>query len=145
AVARDGDRGWWQRDDELCAALRVADCTDRAAVSFDDLSGDRQPETAAAAATGPRAVDLEEALEDAWQIVGGDDGACVVHADADVSRPQYLRADVDRATGRRVADGVVDEVREDLLEPALVAVDERYVAGAQPGFNAGIAELPLEA
>src|SRR5207237_810550 len=76
AVAGDGDGCRWERDDELRAALGVTDRADGAAVGFDDLSGDRQPEAAAAATPGPRPIHLEEALEDAWQIVGGDDGAC---------------------------------------------------------------------
>ena len=65
-----------------------------------------------------------ELLEDERVVLGCDARAVVAHLDVD---PPVLRErlDLDLAAGRRVLDGVVEQVREHLTQPLAVAADER--------------------
>src|SRR5205823_2332706 len=96
---------------------------DRAAVSFDDAPGDGEAETGAA---GRGTGDLDEALEDARKIVGRNPLAGVAHREAD---RVYCRLgpDLHLSAGRRVANGVADQVADRPGELLQVPGDEREV------------------
>src|SRR3954468_1901974 len=93
--------------------------TDATAGRFDELLDDREPDPGAASASVARFLHPVEALEDVWQVVGGNGLAGVRHRHDDVVATTLGR-DGDRASGLRVADGVLEQVRQDLGETVRV-------------------------
>jgi hypothetical protein len=87
-------------------------------VRFDEPLGDIQPE-AKARLTQPRALGLIETVEEARQLLWSDARALVRHRDG---AAVCSRADGygDGRAGRRIFGGVLDQVREDLLDPRRV-------------------------
>src|SRR5262249_46107224 len=92
----------------------------RATVGLREMLDNRESEARAAAGPGPGPAHAVEALEDVRQVLRGDALAGVAD---DQARPciLLLESQGDRAGRRRMADGIVDEIREHLAEPALVA------------------------
>ena len=93
-----------------------------AAVGFDDVLGDGEAEAGAAGFAGAGGVHAIEAFEDAFLIrqrnadagVGdGDDGFARAGGGADVDVPAW----------RRVLDGVVEEILENVAEQSGIAAD----------------------
>src|SRR4051812_28812696 len=93
----------------------LAGHADSTARALDKLLHDREPDPGAAALTGPRLLDPVEPLPDAREILRRDAGPGVRDADVEpVRRP--FRPDLDTAALGRVADGVLEQVREHLGE-----------------------------
>src|SRR5581483_3327003 len=93
---------------------------DAPAVHRDQRADDRQAEPEAAVRSRRRAVALAKALEDVQEEVRWNALSRVVDADA-CDPVVLLETDVDAATGRRVLDGVRQEIREHLPQPRDVA------------------------
>src|SRR5690606_14078715 len=100
----------------------------------DDGLDNRQAQAAARRNLGPGAglVDLVEPIEHARQLIFGDARAGVFDGDHDPGAVAIDR-DVDAAAGRRVADGVGDEILQRLLDSGAIAPDRRYVGGGSRG------------
>src|SRR5688572_28791472 len=114
-----------ERDDERRAAANLALDRHRSAVGFDDRLDETQAKTKAP--LRPAAIAAEEAIPDARQLVCRDAGPGVAdlqRGHSRVGRPIGPHRDDDPAAGRRVLDGVVDEVGGNLLETGPVAGDE---------------------
>jgi len=101
-----------------------------------ELTSDREAEPGTT-----RIVALDEPVEDIWQERGIDPATGVADLQAD---PVAFHAagDDDPTPGRCVAQGVGDEVREDLADPDRIDLEDREVArdlGAQldPGCGCG--------
>ena len=106
------------------AALGPVARPDPAAVVLDDALDDREAEAGAAAAA------REERLEDPGQVLRAEARARVPDAAVDPSLSvdaHQLGLDYNRALRRRVADGVVEQVLEDLRQAAAVHPHARQV------------------
>src|SRR2546423_1900910 len=129
-----------QPHDERRALARLALHFDRPLMLQDDVLGDGQAEAGAAAVLGAALVDAVEAAEDLLLLVIGDSFAVV--ADADLAR-----RDVDLDRPGAVLDGVVDHVRQRLLEAQRIGVGEGVLAAddelrtAREVFDQLVAEL----
>src|SRR5213080_1609092 len=110
-----------QPHDERRPLARLALHLDRPLMLQDDVLGDGQAEAGAAAVLGAALVDAVEAAEDLLLLVIGDSFAVV--ADADLAR-----RDVDLDRPGAVLDGVVDHVRQRLLEAQRIGVGEGVLA-----------------
>ncbi|HEU4535802.1 MAG TPA: hypothetical protein VFS00_16865, partial [Polyangiaceae bacterium] len=99
-----------QRDDEVGAGPRVVAQHDVAPVMARDVAGDAQAE-AAAFGPGARRRAAEEGLEDALTIVFGHAFAFVGHLEFEPGRAAAAR-DAHGAPGRRVGDGVLEQVAQ---------------------------------
>ena len=88
---------------------------------------DRETEPEPAALRGPRAraIGPPEAVEDVWQIVGGDSDARVPNGDRDFIVAAPRRRQLHMAAARRVLDRVRDDVEEQLPESRSIAHDRR--------------------
>src|SRR5438445_5026292 len=107
-----------ERESERGASSWRAPHVDRAPVGLDDRLADRQPDAARPAFTAA------ERLEDASPLVVGDADALVDDANLD-HVASVRRLDSDGRRGWRVPGRVLEQVREHLVELAVVAVDER--------------------
>ena len=104
------------------AAARLARLgADRAAVGVDDPARDRQPEPGAAVARGARRVGAVEALEHPLGLGGRDAGPLVGDHDRGAAGGRGVGAQPHAALGRRVADRVVEQVGDHLVQPLGVA------------------------
>ena len=92
-------------------------------MTLDDVTRDREPQPRAAP-VGPRTVGGVEALEDARPLLGHDPRPLVDHVDAHMT-PLRPGAETDKATFRRVLQGVVDQVGEHLQHPLTISVRRR--------------------
>src|SRR6266852_2240106 len=151
-----------------CSALRVEDGNgemelrtlahfaldpDAAAVNFDKMLGDGEPQPGAADFAGTGNIDAVEALEDAWLVRPRD-------ADAGIrNREGYFgavcrSADHNLATGRSVLHRIVEQILQNFREAAAVGGDVRqelrqvdgytqifFGGRALRGFNAAFDEL----
>src|SRR5213594_4680711 len=79
ATPRSGRNG--ETDAKCRAAARSALDGHLAAVVLDDGPGNGQPQTEAPAVVGPRAATTIETLEDQWDFVGRNPGACIGDGD----------------------------------------------------------------
>ncbi len=110
-------------------------------MSLDDLARDGEAEAGILAKTFDRTVGVE-ALEDALQRVRRDAGAVVLDFDddslggrrigVDVAVALPAQANADLPSGFRERAGVVDEVRDHLGEPGIVAEHGENLRGAAP-------------
>lgn len=75
----DGGR---QLEPERRGALRLRFDADRAAMFLDDRLGDRESESGPAVMPAVGAIELLEAVEEAWDVFGGDPRAVVAHLEA---------------------------------------------------------------
>src|SRR5918993_1282219 len=94
------------------------------AVDGDEGGHDGQPETGAAGRPGARLVGPVEALEHPLGLLGGEPRAVVDDLDGGARRSVEGRGhdpDLDRAAGRGVGEGVVDQVGQHLAQPLVVA------------------------
>src|SRR6516162_7080385 len=109
-----------QRDRAGRALPRSARQLDPAAVRGDDAAGDAQTQPGAALGPAAGLVHAVEALEDVRQMLRGDADPRVTDARHHRSA---LRLDLhlDHATRRRVLDGIVQQVVEDLPQPRRIA------------------------
>src|ERR687887_884876 len=92
------------------------------AMRLDD--GLDETEAEAEAALGAAAVTAKQALPDPWQLVGGDTGTGITNGQkggSAITSDFYLHA----AAERGVFDGVVDQVRSDLLETGAIGIHDR--------------------
>ncbi len=80
-----------------------------AAVELDGAAGDGEAEADAAAGAAAVGIDAVEGVEDAAEGVLGNAGAAVADEDGGL-RAVAAEGDVDGGSGRRVADGVADDV-----------------------------------
>src|SRR5579883_2412526 len=103
-----------QREPEPGSVARHVAGADAPAVGLDDRFADRQPHAA-----GGAAGSSAERLEDPVHIA--DPRAVVLHPYLHlvVGAP---RADLDRASRRRVASGILHQVRDNLIKLAVVAI-----------------------
>jgi len=101
-------------------------------VGLDDLSGDREAESAAACGAVARRVDAEEAVEDAFAQLRGDAGAVVLDGQAPREAGERGR-DPDAAAVRAELDRVLENVAEGVAEPGRVAA----AGSASPSRPAG--------
>src|SRR5262249_38270492 len=88
---------------------------DAAAVGLDEAAADREADSGSAGATGHRAVDAIEAIEDALGVLGRDADAVIADAEGDRAAVGGGVED-DPAGVRRVLDGVLDQVAQHLLD-----------------------------
>src|SRR5215831_9370459 len=97
------------------AAVIFALDRDLAAVGLDDMLDDGEAQARAAGLARAGLVHAVETFEDARQVLGHDADAGVGRVDGYAVLPA-LRRDVDAPAARRVLDGVVYQVDEDLLD-----------------------------
>src|SRR5258708_4451084 len=138
---------------ELRTLTRFALDPDAAAVNFDKMLGDGEPQPGAADFAGTGHIDAIEALEDAWLVRPRD-------ADAGIrNRESYFgavrrSADHDLAAGRSVLHRIVEQILQNFGETAAVRGDVRqalrqgdgytqifFGGGALRGFDATLDEL----
>ena len=101
---------------------------DTAAVQLRDVLHDREPEPRAAELAMARFVRAIESLEDARQIAGRNSRSVIGNTQADpiiIARRTYPDAPV----WRREFHRVVEQIVNDLLQPALVHSQRRQVVG----------------
>jgi hypothetical protein len=110
--------GEGELDDEARSAIRWELGPDAAAVQFDDLAADVQPE--AHSGEGRVAVDLVEALEDVGAVLRRDPESMVAHPDRDQAPARGVDLDVNVPALRAVLDRVVQEVGDNLLQSEAV-------------------------
>lgn len=111
---------------------------DAASVLVDDGAADGEAEAGAAHGAGVGGVDLVEALEDAFELVGGDAAALVADLDLGLVGVGAAGAEVDLGAGWGELDRVRDEVGEGLQDAVGVGpdVDALRVEGdAELGFG----------
>src|SRR5690606_1245533 len=97
---------------------------------FGDLADDREAESGPAELARAAGVDTVEALEDVRQVLGRNSNAGV--ADGQFGdRAVAAQGDVDRPAGRGVANGVLDQVPDQLAQPFSVSPDGDRVASLQ--------------
>src|SRR2546428_223914 len=119
-----------------------------AAVVLDDGTGNGQPQTEAAAVGGPRDATTIEALEDPWDLVGRDTGACA--GDGGNDRRAFGRGiDDDLTPGRGELHRVVEHVGEHqdgepFLAPAGPRQRLRRVDGDRDAPTFGLRREPPE-
>ena len=119
--ASAGECGARQADDEARAAADAfAAHRDLAAVQMNELARQRQADAQAGVAALEALVGLLEEIEDPVLHRRVDADAGVAHGHLDARRLD-LGLDVDAAARRRVAAGVVEQVREHLQQPRRVA------------------------
>src|SRR4051795_11260980 len=112
----------WQRYGEPCAfAEAFGFGADVAVVEVDDVAGDRETESEAAAFGG--GVGLAEALENVREERRLDPFAFVVNADLEFVI-DALEAQVDLLAGRRELDRIRQDVANDLLQTRGVGFDD---------------------
>src|SRR5205085_9497304 len=101
---------------------------DRAPVVGGNVTDDRQAQPGAAGLPAAGPVDAVEALEDPFEVTGGDADALVGHAHHD---PLALDGGLqfDHRSRLRVLDGVVEQVDDGRDHLALVAEDEGRIRG----------------
>jgi hypothetical protein len=109
-----------QPNGEHCPVARRTRCADRAFVQRDQCPDNGEAEAEAALGAVQGIFTLHEWLEDLRQQIGGDAGAHVAHGGDDLA-VQLAGVDRDCGAGRREADGVVQQVDEDLMEPSAIA------------------------
>ena len=95
-----------------------------AAMGHNDFAGDGEAEAGAGLGLARHA---EKAVEDACLIFGGDAGALVGNGEPDVVVVGAASAEMNLATGRRVLDGIIDEVRKDVGNARAIHRDRREV------------------
>src|SRR5262245_19558705 len=121
--ARRGLRGV-QTDREAAAAVRAAVDLERAAVRDDDRAREGQAEAAAARVAAAPGVEPHKRLEDAPDVGRIDPDARVLDDEGHtLARP--LQRDHHAAAGRRVLDGIVDQVQQRAAERTGVALHYR--------------------
>src|SRR5688500_8782936 len=118
-------------DRESRAATFLALDGDPAAEDLHELADDGQTESRAAGAARARSVGAIEAVEDVGEVRSGDAAAVVADGDS-----LTVRNDVDPSLGTDVRECVAHEIREDLLQPHAIDVDERVAFHLH--VNAGI-------
>src|SRR5439155_24007241 len=96
------------------------------AVPLDDMLDDGQPKPRAALRTAPPRIDAVETLGDARDMFGRDPLAFVTHAQMH-HRPLGRRPDEDRPPFAPVADGIADQILDELQNLAAIADDRRQV------------------
>ncbi len=96
---------------------------DAAAVLVDDAATDGEAEAGAAQGAGVGGVALLEAVEDVFELVGGDAAALVADLDEGFAVVEIAGGEVDLAAGGRELDGVRDEVVERLQDAVGVGPD----------------------
>ena len=101
-------------------ALRVH----AAAVQLDEVPDQREADSQPSLAACAPALALTQSVEDIGQHVGRDALPGVADDDLDV-RPNALELDLDSPILRGELDGVVQQVPDDLLQPAGVAADQQ--------------------
>src|SRR5580692_3301511 len=102
-------------DPESRPRARGAVDADGPAVLLDDGAAEVEAEAEAA---GPLAGGApHEAIEDPRPLVAGEPGPGIAHLDPRCGRRLGQQADGDVRAGRRVADGVLQQVDEHLLHP----------------------------
>ncbi len=117
--------------DDHAAAMGLAGLDpDVAAVEVDDPAGDGQSEAGATVLRRTGRIGPVEALEHLAPLLLVDAGAFVADLDGDAG-PVLGRPQLHRPAGRRVADGVVQQVGQDLVDPGRVAV-RRGPGGVDP-------------
>src|ERR1700691_5480092 len=113
-----------RRKVESDRSTAVADAVDfeRTLMHLDQLLGQRQAQAAAAALAVERVAHLAERLEHDLQILLGDGGGGVLDLD---HQPVALKPCLDRnrASGRREADAVAEQIEHDLTQAPLVSAD----------------------
>ena len=114
----------WEPDAEDAAKpFAAARGLDGTSVHLDQILDDCQAEAQPAVVTRRRCVTLAEALEDVRQDVGGNALTRVAHVDLHVA-VDLAQHDLDAAAARRELDGVAQQVPDDLLQPARIALDD---------------------
>src|SRR3954453_15348529 len=115
-----------QDDPDLRSATSRRARLDRSAVELDEATRDRQAE-----ATPRRARTAREPVEDMGQEIGRDSGPGVADGDLGLAAATRLpiparanRPKADRPAGGRVAEGIRDEVSEDLADPDRIDVEQ---------------------
>ena len=94
---------------------------DLTGVSLDQLAGDGQPQPAASARLAQSGrVGAVKTVEDEWQVRGRNSGTAVLHFQAHQPR-QRMCAQADLASRGCVAEGVCDQIGEDLVEAVGIA------------------------
>src|SRR4051794_21540516 len=128
-------------DDERRSFAGLALGLDRAVVLEDDVLGDGQAEAGAAGLLGAALVDAVEAVEDLFPLALLDSLAVVAHAHLG-GRAALGHLDLDRLP-LTVLDGVVDQVRERLLDAQRVGAHEDALARHQerPAVGEVLAQL----
>src|SRR5262245_18698519 len=128
-----------EREAEEGAAARPVLRGDRTAVRLDDGAADGKAQADPVNAGRPATVELvEDPLLVAWRKAR----PAVSELDPDRGRHDRGR-DVDGTLGRRVPDGVVEEVQEELLDQLGVDRHERQV-GREPDLDGPIPERSFE-
>jgi len=121
----------WQHEGEHAALAHGALHGDVAAVRLGDPARDSQPQPRAATPSCARLVQAVEPLEDALQILGrnarpriahGQPRPCAVHVERELNAPAR----------RRVGDGVVNKVQQQLLEQVTVTPRPYLVTHTRP-------------
>ena len=105
---------------------------------FDEALADRQTQPCPAAAAVERWIRLKELVEDVRQLVGGDAGTRVAHADDDFALDLPRRKLDDARLGE--AAGVVEQIEDHLTNARAVNFDHRQSSGALQ-FEANVAPL----
>src|SRR6185503_14851746 len=91
-----------------------------AAMQFDEMSHDREPQSEAAISSRRRSVSLPETIEHVWQEVRIDPDTRVVHNDLDM-RIDALQRHLDEAALARKLHAIRQKVPDDLLQPLTIA------------------------
>src|SRR5262249_52265944 len=107
----EGLRGERQADGEAAPRAGGAVEGDRGAGGQGDGGGGGGPAPGAAGLAGPRDVEPHERLEHALGVLGGDADAAVLHGEQRVA-VRGAERQLDLPAGRRVLDGVLDEVAQ---------------------------------
>src|SRR5262245_4190238 len=121
-VARAG----WEGEGENGTSTGMACRADFAVMSGDDLVDDRQTQPRTAAV--PRAADLVELLEDVGQMLRWDSLAGIRHGQPNGSIGGAGRH-LDLTPGAGIAQGIADQVVEDVPDPLAVRQDFGQVLG----------------
>src|SRR5829696_2201901 len=131
-----------QGEDHPEAGAPAGDAVDLDGAAVDGGKGghDRQAEPGAAAGGGAGRVGPVEALEDPLGLLGGEAGAVVDDLDGGPGAAVEGGGpdpDLDRAAGRGVGEGVVDQVGQHLAQPLVVAEHDQGAALAAVAVVAG--------
>jgi len=111
----EDDLGRGERKQEHRAVGEFAFSADGAAVGQHDVFGDGEAEAGSSGLAGAGFIHAIEAFEEAWKMLGGDTSAEILHTKFD-GVGKLAGAENDASAGRAVFQGVVDEVREDLVD-----------------------------